>query len=81
MMQHLFDCTVCERPVTDYNNRGGRDRSIAPICMYCEKTYGDRAPNAGAFMDRRIAVRLSAMANALRSTASMIEWGHRYGRS
>lgn len=80
-MKHLFDCAICERSVTDYADRNGRDRHIAPICRSCEGHYSDRGPAAGAFMDRRIACRLSAIANALHGTASSIEWGHRYGRA
>lgn len=80
-MQHLFDCVVCERDVVDYDSRSGRDRHIEPICRFCERHYSDRAPIAGAFMDRRLACRLSAIANALQGATSSIEWGRRYGRA
>jgi hypothetical protein len=81
MMQHLFDCPVCQRPVTDYDNRNGRDAHIKPICNYCESAYSERSPAAGAFMDRRIACRLSALSNALAGKAMSIEWGGKYGKA
>lgn len=79
MMQHLFDCVICERSVTDFPDRNGRDRALAPICRYCEKQYSDRGPTAGAFMDRRIACRLSAISNALDGAARNLDWRRRYG--
>lgn len=81
-MTHLFDCIICQRAVNDvFGARNGRERPIAPICLYCEKTYGDRGPNAGNFMDRRIACRLSAISNALDGAARSIEWSRRYATS
>jgi hypothetical protein len=79
--RHLFDCAICQRRVTDFHNRGGRDRQMEPICRYCEGQWSERPPSAGAFMDRRMACRLAAMANALLNTAHIIDWGRRYGRS
>jgi hypothetical protein len=76
----LFDCAICERPVVDYPFRNGRDRHLAPVCRSCEGHYSDRVPNAGAFMDRRKAAHLSALANALLGAASCREWEMRYGR-
>lgn len=75
----LFNCAICQRDIRDYEFRKGRDRHIAPICKYCEGEYGDRAPMAGAFMDRRLAVQVSALANALNSRAHMINWRRLYG--
>lgn len=80
-MMHLFDCVICERDISDYDFRNGRDRHIAPICRGCEKHYSDREPGAGAFMDRRNACRLSAIANALCGTANVKDWERRYGRA
>jgi len=80
-MRHLFVCTICERDIADFDCRNGRDRHLEPICNYCEGAYADRGPAAGHFMDRRIAIRLSALANALHSKASCIEWEGRYGRA
>jgi hypothetical protein len=80
-MKHLFNCSICQRDIRDFDFRNGRDRHIAPICRFCEGEYSERAPNAGAFMDRRIACRLSAIAHALHNRASIIDWERRYGRS
>ena len=80
MMHPLFDCAICRREIVDYFDRSGRDRHIDPICRSCEGHYSDTVPKAGAFMDRRIAGRLSAIANALCGTAHSMDWDRRYGR-
>jgi hypothetical protein len=82
-MKRLFDCVICQREVVDYDNtvRNGRDRHLSPICKSCEGHYSDKPPTHGAFMDRRVAKRLSAIANALRGTAGCMEFEARYGRS
>lgn len=80
-MERLFDCVICNREIVDYTFRSGRDRHIEPICRVCERSYSDKGPNAGAFMDRRMACRLSAIANALQGTAGSMDWERRYGRS
>ncbi len=80
-MTHLFDCVICQRPVNDFYERNGRDRHIAPICLYCEKNYSDRKPMGGNFMDRRIACRLSAISNALDGAARSKDWSRRYAVS
>lgn len=72
--QHLFDCVICGRDVVDFAERNGRDRQLSPICRGCESRYGERAPSSGAFMDRRLAVQVSALANALHGTAGCMEW-------
>ena len=81
MMERLFNCVVCRRDIIDFPNRNGRERHIDPICRLCEREYGERVPHAGAFMDRRIAFRLSAIANALHNQAGLMEWESRYGRA
>ncbi len=81
MMERLFDCVICNREIVDYTFRNGRDRHIEPICRVCEHSYSAKGPNAGAFMDRRMACRLSAIANALQGTAGSMDWERRYGRS
>lgn len=77
----LFTCAVCEREVRDWPGRNGRDRQIAPVCRYCESQWPDCVPKAGAFMDRRKAAHLSALANALSGKAHTKQWEGRYGRS
>ncbi|GEL44283.1 hypothetical protein MEX01_48740 [Methylorubrum extorquens] len=77
----LFVCAICEREVRDYPDRNGRDRHIAPICRGCESRWPDRPPQAGAFMDRRKAAHLSALANCLNNTAHIRQWEARHGRA
>lgn len=80
--EHLFSCVVCRRDVWDFTFRNGRDRHIAPICNGCERgRYGERAPKAGAFMDRRMAVRVSVLANTLLSEASWKQWRSAHARA
>ena len=77
----LFTCAICERPVRMWGMNHGRDEQIAPVCRYCEKHYGSRAPQAGAFRDRRKAVQISALAEALSSRARIMQWEGRYVRA
>ncbi len=81
MMEKLFTCVSCQRDVIDYAFRNGRDRTIEPLCLYCERAYSERLPQAGAFMDRRLAGQLAAMANILHGEAASIQWGSRYGKA
>lgn len=79
----LFHCAICERDVRDYPDRKGPDRQIAPICRYCEREWTEHTgkPEGGTFMDRRKALRVCALSNALRNTASLIEWRQIHARS
>ncbi|MGX5776954.1 hypothetical protein [Methylorubrum zatmanii] len=77
----LFVCAICEREVRDWSGRNGRDRHLAPVCRGCESRWSDGPIKAGAFMDRRKAAHLSALANALSGKAHAKQWEDRYGRS
>lgn len=77
-----FICAVCERDVDmRWNRRNGPDRIVPPICPYCERHYGSRGPQAGAFMDRRKAVQISALAEALHTEAAHQKWRGHHGRA
>jgi hypothetical protein len=76
----LFKCQICRHDVFDIP-RNGKDRHLRPICQCCEQSYSDRKPTHGAFMDRRFACQLSALANALSNQAYQIEWSRKYGRA
>lgn len=76
----LFCCAICGRNVVDYDSRNGRDRHIDPVCRSCERHYGGPPPQVGAFMDRRKAVLVSALGNALGGIARCKEWERRYER-
>lgn len=80
-MERLFTCAICRRDVVDYPDRNGRERHLAPLCRFCEGYYGDRKPMAGAFMDRRLAVQISALASALTGEAHSKQWSARHGRA
>jgi hypothetical protein len=79
--QRLFTCALCQRDVHDFWTRNGRDRQLPPICSGCERYYGDRKPTDGAFMDRRLAQRLSAIANVLSGEAHSKQWMMQHGRA
>lgn len=64
----LFTCAICEREIRDYPKRTGRYRQIAPICAYCMKVWAVE-PGHGAFMDRRIAAQIGAVASRLATLA------------
>ena len=81
MIERLFTCCICERDIVDYVNRNGRDRHIEPVCNGCERYYSDRAPTHGAFMDRRMAARISALANELNGEANRRQWSRKYATS
>lgn len=76
----LFTCVICQRDVNDYSNRNGRDRHLEPTCRRCEAEYGERPLTSGAFMDRRIARQISALAEALHCEANHLAWGMHHGR-
>lgn len=76
----LFRCQICQHDIVDIP-RNGRERHLRPLCQYCERSYCDRKPTHGAFMDRRLAAQISALANALSGEAYQIEWSRKYGRA
>lgn len=76
-----FVCAVCRRTICMRWNVGPlANRTIPPICLYCEGEYsrGVRAPQAGAFRDRREVLRGLAMAEALRCEAARKMWSKEY---
>jgi hypothetical protein len=77
-MELLFTCAICSRDVTDYPDRNGRDRHLAPLCRRCEQE-GQRVQWAGTFMDRRRLQQISAISDALLGEAHMKIWSHSYG--
>ncbi len=77
----LFVCAICEREIRDWTGRNGRDRHVAPVCRLCEDRWAGAVPKAGAFMDRRKAAQVSALANALNGKAHALDWEARYGRA
>lgn len=90
MNQPPFTCAICQRATAPKIWTTARDRDVAPICYRCEVEYTtvssfprDRRigkPKGGSHMDRRHAMRLCAMAEALSITANQIKWSAKYGR-
>ena len=79
-MRHLFTCAVCQRPVECWGFNQGADKQVEPVCRYCEREYGRKTklPD-GSIMDRRKAVQIKALAEALHTEAAHIKWNVRYG--
>ena len=77
----LFRCAICEREVRDFPDRSGRDRHVEPLCLMCERHWTERTgkPKDGSFMDRRKAMHVLALANALHNTASIKQWNCAHG--
>lgn len=76
--QVAFDCAICGRHV-DFRWPGAKQSwHIDPLCRYCETTWGPRQKPHGSFKDRRMAVQISALANALESEARAAHY-RRYG--
>lgn len=81
-----FVCAICRRQA-DNRWRGSRDRHVAPVCVSCE-TISHYAWHgairqrgsflAGAFMDRRKARQIDALADALSAEAHRIQWENRH---
>lgn len=78
-----FVCAVCEQEINCRWNSRGQDRQVPPVCRNCEVVSGygwngatrfRGKPKGGSFMDRRNALRILALAEALESTARQIDW-------
>lgn len=85
-----WHCAICARDMSkdDWNPRYGPGKEVPPICCICERVSGyDWAgrpryrtkPTGGSFMDRRNATRILALAEALATTATQIEWSKKHG--
>lgn len=64
-----FTCAICQR---FYENRfpgPRRDWPIPPVCRSCEGYWGGKVAHSGAFKDRRKAVQINALSEAIASAA------------
>jgi hypothetical protein len=75
-----FDCAICLRRVCMRWTAGRRFDPVAPLCRWCEQTYGGngRGQSAGSFRDRREVIRGIALSEALRSEAAQQNWRQRH---
>lgn len=75
-----FCCVICERQVSTRWSSVGPTEEQSPVCRYCEGQFaqGVGKPTAGSFRDRRNAIRIYALAEALRTAAMRIHWSTQY---
>jgi|GEM_PF-2082213 len=81
-----FICIACKRKVEPVTWTTMRDRDVPPICYRCEVEHTTVSvfpsarfvgkPMGGTHMDRRQAMRLYAMADALETTARQMKWNN-----
>ena len=85
-----YICASCANRVeTRWWQPNDRRRALPPLCPSCESKYtqgswphtGIREPKHGAFMDRRNAMRIAALSEALLSAAYSKQWSEKHGRA
>lgn len=76
-----FTCAICQREATNCWNWSPKDYERAPVCKSCERGHtgwpfrrGVQPPKHGSFRDRREAVRIFALADALHDEAARMDW-------
>ncbi|MGZ0843129.1 hypothetical protein ACXKGW_28615 [Klebsiella pneumoniae subsp. pneumoniae] len=74
-----FDCAICGRHVDNRWPPQAASVSLRPICRCCELHYGRDPGSAGTIRDRRIARQVSALEEALGTTAYLADWEARNG--
>ena len=85
-----FSCSICERVASNRWKHSPRDFERPPICKSCENVTGyswnggarhRTKPAGGSHRDRRNAIRIDALADAIAHEATRQKWSPRYGRS
>lgn len=84
MSGETFDCIVCGATVATHSGRYfNRPDHVAPLCGACERVKGyawngsrmyRSTPMAGAYMDRRKATQILALADAIDHEARLQQW-------
>lgn len=73
-----FTCAACERRVSmQFVYKLGAPWSpLPPLCVSCERDYsrGVGKPSGGSYRDRRQAIQLLALSEALRCEAARQSW-------
>jgi hypothetical protein len=78
-----FQCAICERVASNRFNYSPRDYERPPICKSCESVSGyswnggarqRTKPKGGTFRDRREALRIDALADAIAHEACRQNW-------
>lgn len=84
-----FSCAICGQVATNRWNHSPRDYERPPICKSCENITGyswnggvkyRTKPTGGTHRDRREAIRIGAIADAISQEANRQKWSAEYGR-
>ncbi len=83
-----FECIICQEIASNCFNWSPREYHRPPICASCESVTGyslhGRArhrgkPKGGTFRDKREAIRIGAMADAIAQEATQKIWREKHG--
>lgn len=71
-----YTCGICQAAVEMHWNHSGAGGRLPPLCFYCESVYseGIGKPSGGSMRDRRTAMQIAALAEALRCEAARQSW-------
>ena len=82
-----FKCAICGHVATNKWNDSPRDYERPPICMRCEHHAGymwngrtklRTMPKGGTYHDKRQALRIGALADAISDEATQQTWSDQY---
>lgn len=85
-----FTCTICEHVASNRWNYSARDYERPPICKSCESVTGyswtgamrhRTKPTGGTARDKREALRIAALADALAHEATRQQWEAKHGHA
>ena len=85
-----FECAICGRQCSNRWNYSPRNFERPPVCNACENISGFSwtgapkqrvRPTGGTHHDRRNAIRIAALADAIGQEAAHQEWSNRHGRT
>lgn len=85
-----FTCAICERIASNRYHWSPRDYERPPICMSCESLTGyawngtarhRTKPMGGSHRDRREALRIGALADAISQEAAQLQWRTKHDRA
>lgn len=85
-----FICVICGREASNRFHWSARHYERPPVCKSCETFTGygwagrarqRTSPSGGTFRDRREALRIGALADAIAEEATRQQWSKRHGRA
>ncbi|HEV7340826.1 MAG TPA: hypothetical protein VGN68_04270 [Sphingopyxis sp.] len=83
-----FTCAICEREASNRFHWSPRDYERPPVCKSCESLTGyswtgaarrRTAPTGGTARDKRDAMRIGALADAIGQLAARQQWEVQHG--